>query len=68
MVCGWFGCWSSFTAVIFSPSKVTWTSTGPFSVSTVVPVTTREEEPPEEDVEGAGVETWVPADVAVDGS
>ncbi len=66
MVCGWFGCWSIFTAVIRVPAKVTWTCTGPFSVFTVEPVTTPEE-PDEEDVEGAGVVVWT-VDVAAEGS
>ncbi len=60
MVCGWFGCFSIRTEEIFEPAKVTSTWTSPFSVGTVVPVTTVDDEPadPEDEVEGvvAGVE------------
>src|SRR3954468_18000034 len=67
VVCGWFGCWSIFTAVIFVPSKVTWTCTGPFSVVIVELVTTFAPEVPEDDedeVEGAGVAAWTVEDSA----
>jgi hypothetical protein len=55
--------------VIFVPEKVTWSCTGPFSVSTVVVVTTfvpddPEDEDDEEDVEGAGVVAWTVEDSA----
>ncbi|GAA4017949.1 hypothetical protein GCM10022232_72070 [Streptomyces plumbiresistens] len=58
------------TAVISWPAKVTSTCTGPFSVVTVGPETTVEEEsedPDEEDTEGAGVATWT-VDVPAEGS
>nr|WP_234390447.1 hypothetical protein [Streptomyces sp. MMG1533] len=56
--------------MIFWPAKVTWTWTGPFSVSTVVPETTLadpDEDEDEEDAEGAGVATWT-VEVSADGS
>jgi hypothetical protein len=60
VVCGWFGCFSIRTEEIFEPANVTSTWTSPFSVVTVVPLTTVEDVPeePEEDVDGvvAGVE------------
>ncbi|GAA2496467.1 hypothetical protein GCM10010276_41600 [Streptomyces longisporus] len=65
VVCGWFGCCSIFTAVIFSPEKVTWTCTGPFSVWIVVPLTAvPDEEPAEEDgvAAGSAVEVAAPTD------
>ncbi|GEC03783.1 hypothetical protein SSP24_14380 [Streptomyces spinoverrucosus] len=64
MVCGWSGCCSIRTAVISPPSKVTSTCTGPFSVFTVEPATTREVEFPE--LEEEGVEAgWVASVVVV---
>jgi hypothetical protein len=70
LVCGWFGCCSIRTELILSPSKVTSTCTGPFSVSMVEPATTWFEVPPEEDVEGveAGSATSVVDDVSVEGA
>jgi hypothetical protein len=55
------------TAVIRSPSKVTWTCTGPLSVRIVVPLTTVPDEVPGEAdadgvVAGAAVEAVAPAD------
>ncbi|GAA0317107.1 hypothetical protein GCM10009540_40830 [Streptomyces turgidiscabies] len=53
MVCGWFGCFSIRTEEILEPAKVTSTWTSPFSVVTVVPVTTPDDVPeePEDEVE-----------------
>ncbi|GAA3898724.1 hypothetical protein GCM10023084_58990 [Streptomyces lacrimifluminis] len=62
MVCGWFGCFSIRTEEIFEPANVTSTWTSPFSVVTVVPATTVDDEPedPDEEVED-GVEAGVEA-------
>jgi hypothetical protein len=69
LVCGWFGCCSIRTELILSPSKVTSTCTGPFSVLIVEPATTWPEEPDEDEEGGeAGSATSALDDVSVDGA
>src|SRR4051794_5504019 len=60
------GCWTTSTAVILDPLKVTLTCTGPHRVSTAPPVTVRTppEAAAEEDVEGAADAEAVPEDSA----
>ncbi|MEU5887301.1 hypothetical protein ABZ835_10725, partial [Streptomyces sp. NPDC047461] len=55
-----------FTAVILSPSKVTWTCTGPFSVVTVVPLTTVPDDEPDPDDEAEEEADGVEAASVVD--